>query len=108
MMLAKITLDSSARNAPSGLVPGLNQFDTQSESAKNSEVSSTLMLRQACLGPRGKQLASIFLSGRSHDGQYIYFDTTLSEDAAFFRVRISDHKVERPTIRPEPSLGFGT
>ena len=31
----------------------------------------------------------------SHDGQYIYFDTTLSEDAAFFRVRISDHKLER-------------
>jgi hypothetical protein len=28
-MLAKITLDSSARNAPSGLAPGLNQFDTQ-------------------------------------------------------------------------------
>ena len=31
----------------------------------------------------------------SHDSRYIYFDTTLSEDAAFFRVRISDHKVER-------------
>jgi Tol biopolymer transport system component/DNA-binding winged helix-turn-helix (wHTH) protein len=31
----------------------------------------------------------------SHDGQYIYFDTTLSEDAAFFRVRISDRKLER-------------
>jgi Tol biopolymer transport system component/DNA-binding winged helix-turn-helix (wHTH) protein len=31
----------------------------------------------------------------SHDGQYIYFDTTLSEDAAFFRVRISDHRLER-------------
>jgi Tol biopolymer transport system component/DNA-binding winged helix-turn-helix (wHTH) protein len=31
----------------------------------------------------------------SHDGQYIYFDTTLNEDAAFFRVRISDHKLER-------------
>jgi len=31
----------------------------------------------------------------SHDSQYIYFDTTLSEDAAFQRVRISDHKLER-------------
>jgi Tol biopolymer transport system component len=31
----------------------------------------------------------------SHDGQYIYFDTSLSEDAAFLRVRISDHKLER-------------
>jgi Tol biopolymer transport system component len=31
----------------------------------------------------------------SHDGKYIYFDTTLSEDTAFYRVRISDHKLER-------------
>jgi len=31
----------------------------------------------------------------SHDGQYLYFDTTLIEDAAFLRVRISDHKLER-------------
>jgi Tol biopolymer transport system component/DNA-binding winged helix-turn-helix (wHTH) protein len=31
----------------------------------------------------------------SHDGQYIYFDTTLNDDPAFFRVRISDHKLER-------------
>jgi hypothetical protein len=31
----------------------------------------------------------------SHDGQYLYFDTTLTEDASFFRVRISDHKLER-------------
>jgi Tol biopolymer transport system component len=31
----------------------------------------------------------------SHDGQYLYFDTTLTDDAAFFRVRISDRKLER-------------
>jgi Tol biopolymer transport system component len=31
----------------------------------------------------------------SHDGQYIYFDTTLTDDPAFFRFRISDHKLER-------------
>lgn len=31
----------------------------------------------------------------SHDGQYIYFDTTFTEEASFFRVRISDHKLER-------------
>jgi Tol biopolymer transport system component/DNA-binding winged helix-turn-helix (wHTH) protein len=31
----------------------------------------------------------------SHDGKYVYFDTTLTEDANFFRVRISDHKLER-------------
>jgi Tol biopolymer transport system component len=31
----------------------------------------------------------------SHNGQYLYFDSTLNDDAAFFRVRISDHKLER-------------
>lgn len=31
----------------------------------------------------------------SSDSQYVYFDTTLSEDAAFYRVRVSDHKPER-------------
>jgi Tol biopolymer transport system component/DNA-binding winged helix-turn-helix (wHTH) protein len=31
----------------------------------------------------------------SHDGQYIYFDTTLTDDPAFFRFRISDRKLER-------------
>jgi len=31
----------------------------------------------------------------SRDGQYLYFDTILSDDPAFFRIRISDHKLER-------------
>jgi len=31
----------------------------------------------------------------SHNGQYIYFDSILSEDPAFYRVRISDRKLER-------------
>jgi Tol biopolymer transport system component/DNA-binding winged helix-turn-helix (wHTH) protein len=31
----------------------------------------------------------------SHDGQYIYFDTTFTEDANFFRLRISDRKLQR-------------
>jgi len=31
----------------------------------------------------------------SHDGNYIYFDTPTREDPAIFRVRISNHKVER-------------
>jgi Tol biopolymer transport system component/DNA-binding winged helix-turn-helix (wHTH) protein len=31
----------------------------------------------------------------SRDGQYIYFDAILGADPSFFRVRISDHKVER-------------
>lgn len=30
----------------------------------------------------------------SRDGQYLYFDTTLTDDPAFFRVRISDRKLE--------------
>jgi Tol biopolymer transport system component len=31
----------------------------------------------------------------SHDGQYIYLDTMFTEDPAFIRVRIADHKIER-------------
>jgi Tol biopolymer transport system component len=31
----------------------------------------------------------------SRDGQYLYFDTTLTDDPAFFRIRISDRKLER-------------
>ena len=31
----------------------------------------------------------------SHDGQYLYFDSFLTEDPAFFRVRISDRQLER-------------
>jgi len=31
----------------------------------------------------------------SHDGQYLYFDSIFAEDPAFFRVRISDHQLER-------------
>jgi Tol biopolymer transport system component/DNA-binding winged helix-turn-helix (wHTH) protein len=31
----------------------------------------------------------------SHDGQYLYFDTTLNDDPAFFRIRISNRKLER-------------
>jgi Tol biopolymer transport system component/DNA-binding winged helix-turn-helix (wHTH) protein len=31
----------------------------------------------------------------SHDGRYLYFDTAFTEDPAFFRLRISDRKLER-------------
>jgi Tol biopolymer transport system component len=31
----------------------------------------------------------------SHNGQYLYFDNFFSEDPAFYRIRISDHKLER-------------
>ena len=33
----------------------------------------------------------------SRDGQYIYFDSYPNRDAAIFRLRISDHKLERVT-----------
>ncbi len=33
----------------------------------------------------------------SRDGQYIYFDSYPTRDAAIFRIRISDHKLERVT-----------
>ncbi len=33
----------------------------------------------------------------SHDGQYLYFDSILTDDPAFFRVRISDRQLERIT-----------
>jgi len=31
----------------------------------------------------------------SHNGQYLYFDSTFKNDPAFYRLRISDHKLER-------------
>jgi Tol biopolymer transport system component len=31
----------------------------------------------------------------SHNGQYLYFDSIFSEDPALYRIRISDHKLER-------------
>jgi Tol biopolymer transport system component/DNA-binding winged helix-turn-helix (wHTH) protein len=31
----------------------------------------------------------------SHDGQYLYFGTVLSGDPGYYRMRLSDHKVER-------------
>ena len=33
----------------------------------------------------------------SHDSKYLYFDTTFTEDPAFFRIRIADRKLERVT-----------
>jgi Tol biopolymer transport system component len=31
----------------------------------------------------------------SRDGKYIYFDSPFADDPALYRVRISDHKLER-------------
>jgi Tol biopolymer transport system component/DNA-binding winged helix-turn-helix (wHTH) protein len=33
----------------------------------------------------------------SRDGQYIYFDSILTDDPAFYRLRVSDHKLQRVT-----------
>jgi hypothetical protein len=40
-------------------------------------------------------MATIGYPSWSHDGQYLYFDTILTDDPAFFRIRISDRKLER-------------
>jgi Tol biopolymer transport system component len=41
------------------------------------------------------ELTAIGFPNWSHDGEYIYFDTTFTEDPGFFRIRISDHKLEK-------------
>ncbi|HET7207938.1 MAG TPA: winged helix-turn-helix domain-containing protein [Terriglobales bacterium] len=58
--------------------------------------SQKLMLFDRGAG-RWTELAnmSIGYPSWSHDGQYLYFDTTLTDDPAFFRIRISDRKLER-------------
>ncbi len=43
----------------------------------------------------------------SRDGKYIYFDTPQREDPAIFRVRISDHKLERLISLKDFRLGAG-
>ena len=48
----------------------------------------------------------------SHDGKYLYYDNQPGKDAGFYRVRISDHKVERiislKDVRRVSLLGFGS
>jgi len=47
---------------------------------------------------RWMELANITTIGYpswSRDGQYIFFDTILTDDPAFFRIRVSDRKLER-------------
>lgn len=59
--------------------------------------SQKLMLFDRAAG-RWIELATLTTIGYpswSHDGQYLYFDTTLTDDPAFFRIRISDRKLER-------------
>lgn len=59
--------------------------------------SQKLMLFDRADG-RWMELAALTTIGYpswSHDGQYLYFDTILTDDPAFFRIRISDRKLER-------------
>jgi Tol biopolymer transport system component/DNA-binding winged helix-turn-helix (wHTH) protein len=97
---------------------GISQVDLAT--GKVTEVPGSERLFSPRTSPDGKYLAAITTSSQSlmlfdvatqrwtelvrmpigypswsHDGQYVYFDSILSEDAAFYRVRISDHKLER-------------
>jgi hypothetical protein len=38
---------------------------------------------------------NLWMTAWSADSKYVYFDTGYSTEAAFYRVRISDHAVER-------------
>ena len=60
------------------------------------------------------ELANMFVSypSWSGEGKYIYFDSSFGDDPALFRVRISDHKLERLASlkgfrRPGPWYWFG-
>jgi len=108
--------DPSPQPHPEG--PGIVTFDL--ETRKVSPLPSARQLFSPRWSPDGRYIAAVtndslklMLFDRvsrewqellslpigypswSHDGQYLYFDTTLTDDAAFFRVRISDHKLER-------------
>lgn len=113
-----LTLNPIDKHAPAPHTPGIAIVDV--ESGKISPLPYSEQLFSPRWSPDGRYIAALTddslklmlfdVAARrwqelasmpigypswSHDGQYIYFDTTLSEDAAFFRVRISDHKLER-------------
>jgi Tol biopolymer transport system component len=59
--------------------------------------SQKLMLFDLSSG-RWMELANMTTIGYptwSRDGHYMYFDTILTDDPAFYRIRISDRKLER-------------
>ena len=83
-------------------IPGSNQFfsprwspDGRSIAAITND-STKLMLFDRTT-QQWQELVSLPIGypSWSHDGQYIYFDTALNEDSAFYRVRILDHRLER-------------
>ncbi len=44
----------------------------------------------------------------SRDGQYIYFDTFLEREPAFFRLRVSDRRLERLVSLKDIRRAWGT
>jgi len=60
--------------------------------------SQTLMLYDV-LAQRWTELVRMPIGypSWSHDGRYIYFDSIFSEDPAFYRIAVSDHRLERLT-----------
>ena len=98
--------------------PGIAIVDLQT--GKISLVPGAAQLVSPCWSPDGRYIAALAAGsdkivlfdfgthqwsdlvtmpiGRqqwSHNGQYLYFDSTLNHDPAFYRVRISDHKLEK-------------
>jgi Tol biopolymer transport system component len=43
----------------------------------------------------------------SRDGKYLYFDTVFGDDPSFFRMRVSDHKLERIVGLKNLARAFG-
>lgn len=83
-------------------LPGTNQFFSPRWSpdgryiAAITDDSSKMMLFDWTT-KQWQELVNLYIGYPtwSHDSRYIYFDTDLSDDSAFYRVRISDHKLER-------------
>jgi len=113
-----LTLNDAGTPSASDAGPGLVIFDVSS--GKLSPLPGGRQLFSPRWSPDGRHIAAITHDSQklmlfdrdaqqwqvlvtlpigypswSRDGQYIYFDTTLTEDANLFRVRISDRKLER-------------
>jgi WD40 repeat protein len=70
-------------------------------------VQSSDTLKQLVLDLKTQKWEELTSSGQvgypnsSHDGKYLYYDAQFDNEAGFYRVRISDHKVERITTFKE-------
>ena len=112
----KSILLSLSNLGPTG--QGISMVDLQTR--KVSDLPGTEHLFSPRVSPDGKYIAAITTDSQalmlfdvaaqrwmeitrmpigypswSHDGRYIYFDSIFSDDPAFYRVAISDHKLER-------------